>query len=357
MSLEFLDGGGQHYDTGTANQKWDQVSSTSWAIVHTGTEGRWGGRCLEATLGGSVQGGWAKDVSAADTKIVQFAFRIKSIGAPGGTPLPLIGFAEGGTQHAYIGFRADSLKLQAHRGALGGAAQLGSDSAIALNVGTWYYGKLKIKVHDSAGTFDFILGTTTVFSMTGLDTRNGGTSGLIDRIWVGASSAFGGGTLATVQFQDIAMCSTSGSAPLNDFHAEGRAHKLDPTGNGATSNWTPSAGSNYQCVDDAVPNGNTDYVESATSGDVDLYTLSDLPITPTTIYAVQPYNSISKTDAGSATVASAIRTGGTTYAGTGKTVAGSAYKGVTDIWETNPGTAAAFTPSEINALEGGVKRV
>jgi hypothetical protein len=62
-----------------------------------------------------------------------------------------------------------------------------------------------------------------------------------------------------------------------------------------------------------------------------------------------------KDDAGSADLYSVIRTGGTDYVGSGISLPNT-YTFHTDILETNPDTAVAWTVADINNIEGGYRR-
>ena len=129
---------------------------------------------------------------------------------------------------------------------------------------------------------------------------------------------------------------------------------LTPSGAGNSTQWDPSAGSNYACVDE-VPYSDTDYIYTNVVDEVDTYALSDLPSEAAVIKCVQVAARARKE--GSSTpqnIALAVRTtGGDAYSSDQALL--TSYTTHMNIWETNPGTASAWTVSEVNAMEAGVK--
>jgi hypothetical protein len=129
---------------------------------------------------------------------------------------------------------------------------------------------------------------------------------------------------------------------------------LLPSGAGAETQWTPSAGSNYQNVDENPENGDTDYNKSNTVGQVDTYAMANLVSVAGLIYGVQYLEYARKDNAGTRTIAPVARIGGADYLGSNVNLSDS-YAYTREIKELSPATAAAWTISEINAMEFGVK--
>jgi len=129
---------------------------------------------------------------------------------------------------------------------------------------------------------------------------------------------------------------------------------LAVTGAGTTTQLTPSTGSNYTCVDE-IPASDTDYVYSNTVDQLDTYAAGNLTGTIGTIKAVQVQSRVVKE--GTATpqnVKLAVRSGATDYVSADKVVPTTAAT-VASIWETDPATSAAWSESNVNAVEIGVK--
>lgn len=323
------------------------------------TGGRWGGRCPQLQLAGGTSHGFGWNLGAGvNERIVQFAFRLSD--ASGTSQLiPLVRAMEGNVSHAELCVNPQTGKFRFSRNLTGLGA---GESSQAFAVGVWYYGKVRFLIHDSAGEVEFLLsggafGTdTSIISLTGLDTRNGGV-GDFDRVFWGNVVATGGGALITSRYQDFAVCDTTGAAPMNDFHAEGRILVPGITGNGDVNDWTASpAVANYLNVDETPNDGNTTYNHTDTVNDEDLFTHAGVG-SPSTVYGVKVSSMMAKDTAGTDNVRSIIKTGGTVYEGPSIAVIGSTYAKVPALWEDNPGTTNPFTSTEVNAMQVGYKRV
>src|SRR3990172_7953604 len=114
---------------------------------------------------------------------------------------------------------------------------------------------------------------------------------------------------------------------------------LIPNGAGFSSQWDPSAGLNYQCVDE-LPPSDADFVSTNVVNEVDTYALSDLPSEAATIKCVQVHCRARKE--GSATpqnINLAVRTtGGDAYSA--DQALESSFKPHINHWENNPGTSS-----------------
>jgi hypothetical protein len=217
--------------------------------------------------------------------------------------------------------------------------------------GTWYYIEIKVVIHDTAGSVELRINGATVASASGVDTRNGGT-GVVNGFQFGAGHG-GSSQRTNANFCDLYVCDGSG-AINNSFLGDCKVECLFPNGAGAETQWTPSAGSNYQNVDETPPNDDTDYNKSNTVDQVDTYAMTDLASTTGLIYGVQYLDYVRKDNAGSRHIAPVARIGGTDYAGADASL-GDSYVYTREIHELSPATAAAFTISEVNAMEFGLK--
>jgi hypothetical protein len=100
----------------------------------------------------------------------------------------------------------------------------------------------------------------------------------------------------------------------------------------------PGTGSNFDKVDEATPNGDTDYVFDSVEGDFDLYTLTDLPAGFTfDVLAVQTTFNANTSDAGAKFIRPHIRSGGSEATGTSRALAAS-YLSYMEVFEDNPVT-------------------
>jgi hypothetical protein len=134
---------------------------------------------------------------------------------------------------------------------------------------------------------------------------------------------------------------------------ESRVAVLYPNADTADADWTPSTSVNhYATVDETTVNGDTDYVASGTVGDLDLYEVSDLSLTPDSIHAVQVTMCARKDDAATREVRSKVKSGAAMADGATHAMAAS-YQYFRDIHEADPSTSTAWTSGGVNAIQIG----
>lgn len=223
--------------------------------------------------------------------------------------------------------------------------QLGSDSALTLAANTWYYIEAKIVI--GTGTSGSI-----IVNVNETETLN------IPSVNTAFDSGFAASRLqilanGTMRFDDLYMADTTGSYN-NDFLGDVKIVSSIPDANGNTNNFTPTAGQNYEAVDD-VPTSTSDYVYSSTAGNIDDY--SFLPVQETgNIYGVQVSANMQvigghardirfRSDSNSNQTETASQTIG----------AGPTPFYQTGIFERNPDGAAAWTDTTVNDAKFGVK--
>jgi hypothetical protein len=105
-------------------------------------------------------------------------------------------------------------------------------------------------------------------------------------------------------------------------------------------------------VNETLYNEDSNYVSSATVGNKDLYDVTDLPFTPSSVYAVKVTWRARKDDATTRTVRANLKSGATTANGATKAM-GASYQSYSDVYLTDPNTSAAWTVSAVNAIQVG----
>ena len=213
----------------------------------------------------------------------------------------------------------------------------------------------------ATGSYNILFNGTSDKSGTG-NTKNSSNS-TIDRVTIGVCDNSGSNDF--FYLDDYYICNTAGSAPWNTFLSGGNPNTLPMIGtrtiisSGASSTWTAfPSGANYNCVNQLTQDGDTTYVYTSTIGNYDVYGLSTVALTGNPILGVQT-TLLTKLDAaGSYSLCSEWRSGGTVYDGTSFTENGtSSYTPHTEIKMTDPNTSAQWTISGLNALQVGVKLV
>jgi hypothetical protein len=124
---------------------------------------------------------------------------------------------------------------------------------------------------------------------------------------------------------------------------------LRPTGAGALTEWTPSAGTNWEAV--AAAGGA--WVLASAAGTRDRYALADLPADATGVASVTAYASAGGDNLGLAyTMRLTIRLSGVESSGTAFLPPDGGYATFSHAFATAPG-ALAWTVARVNALELG----
>jgi hypothetical protein len=208
---------------------------------------------------------------------------------------------------------------------------------------TWYYFELRVVVSATVGTVELRLNgsPTAECSATGVNTG----SATINTILASGNQFY---------YDDIyCVDPNSGSSPTNTWLGDVRVETLMPTGDGNSTAWTGT----YTAVDESVANDDTDYIYSATPGQVETYGLSNLSVSAGTVFAVQMNLTARKDDAGARTIAPVVRVGSTDYVGTTTTSLSSSYLGYRQLYDRLDPSGAGWTVPIVNAMEAGVKEV
>lgn len=197
---------------------------------------------------------------------------------------------------------------------------LGSGGSVPLS--TWVYIEWKWYLHDSSGTSTVRINGVTVITVTATDTIDNGSMGGVGCTSIllgGAHPSMGadisdwqiGGAniIGTVWLDDIYMF--DGNTGVTDFLGDITVNTKLVTANGTTNNGTPSAGSNYQCVDEALADS-ADYVTLDAVNEIDTYQIADVPA-GTVIKGVQVTALAKRTQDGTVRIAAETRQSGANY--------------------------------------------
>lgn len=293
--------------------------------------------------------------TSGSTCVVGFAFFLPTVASPTYFR-PILAIREGTTVHWSLAINA-SRQFEAYRG---DGVSLLQTSSFTVSYDTWMYLEVLVAIHDTTGTYEVRVDTVNRLSAVSQDTRNGGTG-----VWtnVGLSGPFTGAS-TWAYFDDLYVLDGSG-ASNNTFlgvqRVDNTLPKTDAAGAGTNSGFTPSTGSDHGAlVDEASPNGDTDYNASSTLNSKDTYHVTALP-SGGTITAVMIKGFMKKTDAGARSIKYVTRSGGTDYDSASDLNPLTSYSFVkptadsSHIREVDPATAAAWTAANVNACEIGVK--
>lgn len=174
--------------------------------------------------------------------------------------------------------------------------------------------------------------------------------------------SFGDHQTGTIVYtiDDLVIWDNSGSGLLAADFPLGSAQRIVtvlPNGDTSDKDFTRSTGSdNYALVDEAAVNQDTDYVESAVVGDLDLYDFAAMGVTPSAIKCVV-VNACVKSKNGSTGITAKLTasSNGDVAQSAAKSV-GAAYKTIQHCFKTDPDNGSAWTESAVNAAKFGLER-
>jgi hypothetical protein len=297
------------------------------AAGYTALDGSLGRRSSHCCRLGNTGGGGSiyRDFSATPTLVLGMAILLT-------TQQVVVSFMSGDTVVCDAIFQSGTVRMRDNT-----TTPVGSP--ITTSQINWNYVEFKLNVgtNDTDGSYSIRLDEGATDSGTG---QNLGHTD-IDRIKIQ------GDTAAFVYIDDIYL--TNGTSFLGDCRVE----VIAPDGIGVQTDWVPSAGDNYECVDE-IPESTAEHVSSSVLDDVDLYAMSDLPVDATGVIFGLQLHLHAKRDTNPAGVTPVVYTGSTQYPADEKTLTES-WADYFSIWETNPNTAAAWTAAQINGLQCGQK--
>jgi hypothetical protein len=222
-------------------------------------------------------------------------------------------------------------------------------STLALVTGQYYFIEFKHVIANAGGVMEARVNGVVWATFTG-DTQNTANA-TADMIVLGSIS----GQHTEQKCDDFYVCDGQGAAN-NNYLGDIQVHCMLPDGAGNYTQFTPSAGSNFQNVDDAAPDDDTTYNSEATEGEADTYTFSDIPIATGTVHGIQIAIRARKESAGTASMQRRYRRSGTDNDGASFNP-NTTYGTQLEIVEQDPIAAGAWTITNLNGSEFGVEAV
>lgn len=337
MSLVFMDSF-DHYATADIETKWPLTStSDAYPLILAGG-GRRGTNCCRSNGNASYLG---RLFPPAPTWIVGMSLRFDNAHA---LRNPILDWSDGATVQALVRLNGVG-QLELCRG----TGTVLATSTIGLGFNTTYYVEWLLTIHPSAGVSTVRVDGVPVVSVTGVSTQGGGTA-LANRLRIGCYDTIVG--LTNMDVDDCYVCTNQ-----TTFLGDCRVDSLAPSGDGTYQAWTPSTGTaHYALVDEAVPNGDTDYLSNATPGARESHHFPALPSMPNPqIRGVQHALCARKDDAGTRQLRSLLVSGATIQVGSALHTMALTYVSYQELYETDPQTGVAWTVPGVNALEAGVE--
>lgn len=219
-------------------------------------------------------------------------------------------------------------------------------SASILPLGLWHTLKIRVTARDSGRIQVYANGNASALVDTGasVDCKNTSTDDFTSIRVIGQHVV--GSNFAYI---DDFVHATNGTIPDEALFCL----MLRPTGDGGTVQSTPSTGSSRYATVDEDPVSTSDYNTLSTAGHEDQLTMANLPATPTSILAVRTL--VHATGEGTITlIRGLVKSGSSVGYGTNQALStGGAYTTIKDIFETDPATSSAWTPTAVNGMDAG----
>ena len=262
------------------------------------------------------------------------------------TVFDFFSLADGGTIQVQLQTDYTNRRILIWRGPSTTGVLLGqTPNAILPNLNEWCYIEWKVTIDNAIGSVVVRVDDIEVLNLSGIDTQaTANARATVARLNSGQTQ------------DDYYCCDGSGAAPFNDFLGNSRIYTEYPTAND-TVQWTPTAGSNFQNVDDPGDiDGDTTTNTSATTGQKDLFSVTgDIPA-GATVKAVEMRTTMRKDDATARQCRARIKSGATEAPLATRTLT-TGYLHYRDTMPVDPTDAGAWTSAKVNALKIGYEVV
>lgn len=321
--------------TGVISRKYSLVGAESWIEMGVG---RLGGYAIRLVWDQTCYFSPGTLTTNA-TMIVGFAFKVGQL--PTSDAKFLI-FYDGVTSGVNFKLTPDG-EISVYRS----TTLLGTTSGASLSGGAWRYIEVKVVCSDT-GSVVVRVDEDVKLTLSSVDTKAGSNDYHTTFRFTGIST----GSSGAIQIDDLYCCDGSGIAN-NDFLGNVRVVAIRPDAAGDSTQLTPSAGANYECVDEEICDDDTTHVESATVGHKDLYG-TDAAVTGD-ILGVQVNTDCKETDATSFDLKTVCKSNTTESADVGQAIGSTDYVTKTRVLEEDPHTSTAWVAAGVNAAQFGLE--
>lgn len=222
-----------------------------------------------------------------------------------------------------------------------------------LSDGNWHWVEVSILFSTSSGVFTVKIDGVTDINFSGVTMTAGAT--LNGSFGLYNTSNNGAGTNSAA-YDDVIVWDSTGSAYNTYPLGAKRIGTVNPNGAGASTQFTPSTGSNWSCTSQAY--SGSAFVSDAATGNTDLYTTGGLGFTPPTNGTIGPFvvnhYSVNPSGDGTKNLAGKLRSGSTPATATGTsrnlTAIATTYQ---DAYYVD-GASAAWTTANVNSAQIGI---
>ncbi len=326
---------------------WTGVNATGGGIQTA--NGRFGGRWMALGEQWGTQSLMYKAFPARSTRMVQFGY--KALGYNSVNGISVCKFTDDASVQVLI--MDDHGLLKAFRG--DGITLLGDSGDLMLSAGAWHQFEVKAVIDPAAGSVLVRIDSVEFINLTDVNTRATSNSST-NRVYFGPVNGGGGG----FGVSDLIVMNTDqvgGEDICNDLLGNRRLLPCYVSSEGAYADSTPSTGSDRSAtIDEATPNGDTDYNSLAAAGDKDSFDQHTNVDNPNAIIdAVVMLIACRTDDGGAAGIKGFVKSGASEANGPALSVPSSYDVLMSPIYK-DPATNAPFTAAGFNACEVGYER-
>lgn len=219
-------------------------------------------------------------------------------------------------------------------------ASIGSSSPQALTDETWTYLEFYGYIDDSQGAFELRMNGIAVATGSSIDTK-GTNNAWVDQVGLLASSN-------SIPYVDDLYVAT------DQFYGGLKVYALLPASAGSLTGFSATTSDNYQCVDEANPNDDFDYVYSSGTSSEDLYRFAGLTDSATP-YGVQLWTRHDRDGAVIRKFTPQCKSVNTDSSFAEVTTSESTYDDDLQWMNIDPATGTAWTVAGLNSAQFGIK--
>lgn len=309
----------------------------------------------DPTAGGAkvTQGGGAaalrKVLASAQTTVgIAGRYWPGSLGIAGETVIMTVADANN-VNLCYVSFDVSGF-IKAYRLDSGGAVLLATSATPVMLANAWQHLEGKFVIDVAAGSIEVRREGVTVLQVLAVRTTSniaGALASVLNvKIWTDSTLPVN----ASYYFKDFCIWDGSG-ARNNNFLGSRTVKRLHPTGD-AVFPWGTSSGvTGWNLINADAPLDDASYIfADATPPAASLFNLEDLPVTVTSVAFVMPIHRSRKTDGGDGNIQTGLKSSATTGVGANRPIT-TAYTYWTDIFDSDPNGAAAWSVAAVNALQ------
>jgi hypothetical protein len=283
--------------------------------------------------------------------IVGYCLRINR---RGGTQYGVRLTGQGIAQQVSWGVEVDGA-IRFYRGAKATLLWESDPGIVRMNVYNHY--EVRVRCDNTTGEYEIRLNGEQLVNASGVDTQAGSTS-LIDSVLLGHAAT------NWHYYDDVYVLDKFGGVNDDFLGPAPYINTIHPSASGENTDWYPSAGDNWNCVDDGQDADTSDYImvsgDYLVDGAKDTYIYDDVENWSDTIYGVS-FSQIGRDWTTSGEALSLMRLGAAEFNDSGENVLrqwrteyGYANRWMY-IWDKNPSGEITWTETDINNAEFGVE--